>query len=604
MRKLHIASNLTLPADEAVTQTFGILAKRGVGKTYTASVVAEEMLKTTPGASKVVADPIGVWWGLRASADGKETGLPIYVFGGESKARDMTLEVGAGELVADVIIDERLSVVLDLSLFRKGEQITFMTAFAERLYHKNREALHLFIDEADAFAPQKPMKGQERLLGAMQDIVRRGRARGIGCTLITQRSAVLSKDVLTQIEVLVALRTISPQDRAAIDAWIEVHGTPEQREEMMASLPSLPIGDAWFWSPGWLDLFKRVHVRERETFDSSATPKAGERRVQPKQLAAVDLAALEKRMADTIERTKASDPKHLRAKVADLERQLAARSTITQAVTKKIERLEVPVLKDAAIASFERSANHLTKEADRLERWAKELITWGGAFKSIANDILTAIGKAERSTGQRRSVVAVPATTEHPEIRRVGSRLEAGRRPTPPQGTAPVDGLFAPSTSQQRILDVLAWLEMVGVTPAAKPQVAALAGQSPTSGGYFNNLGKLRSAGLIEYQDSRVFLTGGGRERAVAPSAPPTNEQLHDEVCAKVSGSQAKILRALIDIYPADMAKDDIAEATGQSPTSGGFFNNLGRLRSLGFIEYPTQGRARAADILFIRSAA
>ena len=61
MRALRVADNLTLPA-EAVTQTFAILAKRGVGKTYTASVLTEEMLKA--GLQVVVADPIGVWWGV------------------------------------------------------------------------------------------------------------------------------------------------------------------------------------------------------------------------------------------------------------------------------------------------------------------------------------------------------------------------------------------------------------------------------------------------------------------------------------------------------------------------------------------------------------
>jgi uncharacterized protein len=156
------------------------------------------------------------------------------------------------------------------------------------------------------------------------------------------------------------------------------------------------------------------------------------------------------------------------------------------------------------------------------------------------------------------------------------------------------------SRSQQRILDVLAWLAMVNVSPAAKAQVAGLAGQSPTSGGYFNNLGKLRSAGLIDYIDSKVFLTDGGRAAAAEPSTPPTSEQLQDEVCRKVSTSQARILRELIAIYPGDLSKDELAAHVGQSPTSGGYFNNLGRLRSLGFIEYPTAGWARAADVLFL----
>jgi DNA helicase HerA-like ATPase len=62
---LKISKDLSLP-EEAVTQTFAILAKRGVGKTYTASVMVEEMLKAK--LHTVVVDPIGVWWGLRTSA--------------------------------------------------------------------------------------------------------------------------------------------------------------------------------------------------------------------------------------------------------------------------------------------------------------------------------------------------------------------------------------------------------------------------------------------------------------------------------------------------------------------------------------------------------
>ena len=77
MRGLRISKDLLLP-QEAVTQTFAILAKRGAGKTYTASVMAEELIAAK--LPTVIIDPIGVWWGLRASADGKGEGLPIGLF--------------------------------------------------------------------------------------------------------------------------------------------------------------------------------------------------------------------------------------------------------------------------------------------------------------------------------------------------------------------------------------------------------------------------------------------------------------------------------------------------------------------------------------------
>jgi DNA helicase HerA-like ATPase len=108
---LRISREFSLPA-EAVSETFAILAKRGAGKTYTAAVLVEELLKA--GLHVVVVDPVGVWRGLRASADGQGEGLPIVILGGDYG--DVPLEVGAGELIADLVVEEGLSVVLDLSI--------------------------------------------------------------------------------------------------------------------------------------------------------------------------------------------------------------------------------------------------------------------------------------------------------------------------------------------------------------------------------------------------------------------------------------------------------------------------------------------------------
>ncbi len=113
---LHLSKDLSLPID-AVTQTFAFLARRGAGKTYGASKLCEEMLGV--GAQVVVLDPVGNWYGLRLGADGKSKGLAIPVFGG--LRGDIPLEPGAGALVADLVVDRELSVVLDVSMFRKGD---------------------------------------------------------------------------------------------------------------------------------------------------------------------------------------------------------------------------------------------------------------------------------------------------------------------------------------------------------------------------------------------------------------------------------------------------------------------------------------------------
>jgi hypothetical protein len=117
--------------------------------------------------------------------------------------------------------------------------------------------------------------------GAIEQIVRRGRSRGLGVTMITQRSAVLNKDVLTQTDVLIVMRTTGPHDVKAIASG----STPSRDEEAprcSTRCRRSKTGEAWVWNPE-RDLSKPRQVRARKTFDSSRTPKAGERRSRSRE---------------------------------------------------------------------------------------------------------------------------------------------------------------------------------------------------------------------------------------------------------------------------------------------------------------------------------
>ena len=395
---LHIGRGLELPLD-AVTQTFGILAVRGAGKTNLAGVLAEQMF-----AAKlpfVVIDPVGVWWGLRSHRDGKAAGLAIPIFGG--RHGDVPLEAAGGELLADIIVDGRLSCVVDVSDFSEGEKIRFLIAFAERLYRRNEQPLHLFLEEADDYVPQRPFREQTRLLRAWENIVRRGRSRGLGMTMITQRSAALNKNVLTQIETLFVLRTTSPQDRAAIEAWLKHQG---QSHQVMESLPKLKNGEAWVWSPSWLDVLKQIKVPLRRTFDSGATPK-NRKRQSSRTLAPVDLERIRRQMADTIERAKATDPKQLRRQVAELKKQLRA------AEQKRVD----PVL--------ERQVATLTAEAERL----RSLIT---SLAVKAEDLLQAT---------RAGLKQAPAKGHTAQTKARNKRLSEAAAPKPTAAVALGDAM-------------------------------------------------------------------------------------------------------------------------------------------------------------------
>lgn len=542
MGDLRIAPNLTLPP-EAVTETFGILAKRGVGKTYCAAVMVEEMIKA--GLPAVVVDPIGVWWGLRSSVDGTGPGLPVTILGGEHG--DLPLEPTAGEIVAQLLVDSPSPLVLDLSGMRKGQARSFMTDFLEQLYHENRAPLHVVLDEADEWAPQRPVKGAERLLGACEDLVRRGRARGLGCTLITQRPAVIHKDVLTQIEVLVALRIIGPQDRAAIDDWIKVHGTAEERGELLGSLAKLPVGTAWFWSPGWLDVFTQVQVRQRETFDSSATPKMGERPLVPQALAEVDLDVLKERMAETIERAQANDPKLLQRRIAQLERELATRAEAPEPV---VETVEVPVLPAETVAELRET---LEPVLDRLENIQQRLA------EHVA-----------RPVAPPSPPPIVPRKPIAPTKPAVESR---------PASAQTSDGKL--SRAQRAILTVLAQHPQ-GRTRA---QLALLSGYSIKSSSLGNALGALRSAGYVTKTGEPIQATQEGIEALGDYEPLPAGEALYDWWASRLSKAEGAFLGALVDAWPSELSGDELAELTGYSTSSSSMGNALGKLRSLELVD-------------------
>jgi hypothetical protein len=596
VKYLNIAPNLKLPP-EASTETFAILGRRGSGKTHTAIVMAEEMLSV--GIQIVIIDPIDVWFGLRVSKDGKSAGFPIYVCGGSHE--DIPLPADGGKVLADAIIDKGLSMVLSVRHLSKTDQRRFVGDFCDRLYDrkadpKHRTALHIFIDEADAFVPQRIMPGAERCFGAVDTLVRRGRSSGLATTLISQRPQVISKDVLSQTEVLVSHQLTGPQDRKALETWIEANDTENKRVEFMASLAALPKGTAWFWSPGLLKIFKRVAVRDRLTFDSSATPKAGVSAVaSPKAFAAVDLKALTEELSATIEKAKADDPKQLRAKIQQLEHELKkARSATADVVEIKAPIKEVPVLKGKQLAQLESFCTKLIREA---ERHGSAMALFWGNLNQVADSLLKAIKSTVQEPSYAPSARAHLVSAVDRHLGEIAAR-PAGQVRKPIQTIR--DGLDI-SRSQQRILNALIWAEGIGLASLDKTQLALLADHSPTSGGYFNNLGALRTVGLIEYPASGVaMLTAAGRAQAQPVDVPTTSADLQERLYRKLSSSQATILRVVIAQYPKAMRKEQVAEAAGQSPTSGGYFNNLGRLRSLKLIDYPTPGHVVAQPVLFL----
>jgi hypothetical protein len=579
--KLKLAEDLALPL-EAVSRTFGILAVRGAGKSNTAAVMAEEMFAA--GLPFVVVDPVGSWYGLRSSADGKQAGLPIPIFGG--KHGDLPLERGAGELLADLVVERRLSCVLDLSRFdSEAAKKEFLLAFARRLYLKNEDPLHLFLEEADDYIPQKPMRDEAQLLRAWENIVRRGRSRGLGMTLITQRSASINKMVLTQVETLFAMRTTGPQDIAAIEAWVKYH---QVGQEVISSLASLEDGEAWVWSPHFLKAMARVQIRRRRTFDSGATPKnvkAGDRRPAA-TLADVDLETLRTKLAATIEKAKADDPRELRRQIAELRRQLASTGSKSPAERphQAATVVEKPVLKDGQLARAEQLLAQFQRATDRLQAQVHDLRAFDERLGGMVLDIAGALGRARQAPA--------PPNVERiiPPARQPGRPAGPVSRPRTPGGRSAGEG-GSLGKGERIVLTAIAQYP----AGASREQLTVLTGYKRSSRDAY--IQRLQAAGLVAPNGAGLVATDAGVAALGSDFEPlPTGRALAAYWLDRLGGGEQAILRQLLEADGQAVDRDAISEATGYKRSSRDAYIQRLQARRLVVTD---RGTVRAADALF-----
>jgi hypothetical protein len=297
------------------------------------------------------------------------------------------------------------------------------------------------------------------------------------------------------------------------------------------------------------------------TFDSSRTPKRGER-VERKELKPLDLEGLKSRLASIEDDARANDPKALKAEIARLTRELA-----------KAEKAKAP--QPAPIFALPDPDIDAAKETARAEGYAEGLQRAVEAISALA-------GGKVLAAPQKRSAASVAAFERVPPERMTVTASA---------------GLNGP---QQRVLNSLAWWAAFGIERPTNEQVAFIAGYSPIGGAYGNPRSALKSMGLIDYPvPGKIALTAAGAEKAEAPDAPTTREELHRRVLSKLNGPQQRVLRPVLEAYPDALTNDDLAAKAGYSPIGGAYGNPRSSLKSLSLIDYPERGMVRAADWLF-----
>lgn len=575
MRTMPLSESLSLPTD-AATQTFAFIGRKGSGKTYGAGKLVELLIER--GVQVVILDSVGNWYGLRLAADGRGAGLDVAIVGG--LRGDVPLEATGGALVADVVADSGRSLIIDVSQFSKGDRQRFATAFGERLWQRKKAEhdptpVHLVIEESQLIVPEAANRQADaaRMVGIYEEIIRLGRNYGIGVTMITQRPQSVSKEVLNQTECLMVFQVNGAHERKALKDWIVHQGMDTS---LLAELPSLKPGHCYVWSPQWLEILQRIRIAPKRTFDSTGTPKAGAPRQGRRELKPIDLEDLKAKMAATIQRAKADDPKELRRQIADLQRQLAAKPTAPAA---EVRTVEVPVLQpdllaraEALLAGVVEFNRHLAGEFQKVLEALEELGLVGRELRGALQAAQQGGGRAATVPphgGANRGSDRGSAAGATVQRRESASRSPAGAAPVrrASEGSGAGDGVL--TDGQQRIIDTVATLTHRGLAPSIE-RVAEWLDVHPNGGRFRGNWNAVHADGYLS-ADHQLTEKGDA-----AANQPQTGVEAVRRI---LTHGQLRIFE-VVESGAHDL--DTVAAHLGVHPNGGRFRGNFNRLRRLG----------------------
>ncbi|MFO8033572.1 MAG: DUF87 domain-containing protein [Candidatus Bipolaricaulota bacterium] len=254
MGTLNLGPNIELALDEVIGQCVAILGIRGSGKSNTAGVIYEELLAARYPLS--IIDTDGEYFGL------KEKYEVLVVGEGENVDIELDAESAAG--VAEVSLREGIPVVVDVSGMLSEDRELFVLEYLSRLWSlagKLRKPYMIGIEECHEFIPQGVRTELKEMVARM---ALRGRKRGLGAVVISQRSAKVEKDVLTQAGMLFLHRVVHEAD-------MRVYGEllPWRKGEVKGEVAALGVGECIFLAD---QTVRKVQIRLRDTFHGGFTP--------------------------------------------------------------------------------------------------------------------------------------------------------------------------------------------------------------------------------------------------------------------------------------------------------------------------------------------
>lgn len=571
-------SKIIIP-DAALAQHIAILGKTRSGKSSVMRGLVEGLLDRHMPVC--IVDPKGDWWGLKLARDGKHAGYPVVIFGGEHA--DVPINAHSGAHVAELFATGNRPCLIDLGGWMVGERTRFWIDFASTLFKLTKGLRWLVVDEVHNFAPKGKIMDPDsgKALHWTNRLASEGLGKGLAMIFASQRPQKVHNDTLTSAETLIAMRVLHPADRVAVADWVKGCGDLELGNEVLNSLAQMDRGEGWAWSPEIGFGPSRIKYHLFKTYDSFR-PQTAEDAQSLQGWAQVDLEEVKAKLATVVKEAEANDPKRLRVRISDLERELK-KGHVPAGLLVEADSVGYVRGHEAGVAEGF-NAGRSKGRADVLEGNLLHLLKVARDKVQLANADLNEIIK-----GLLEIAPIVPA-----ELQQRADTAVKHSVPFANWAKSPIPGEGVKLQRAERLI-----LSALAQYPEgrSKVQVAILTGYAVGGGSFSNALGALRSAGRLDGDSNRMRITAAGLE-ALGPFEPlPTGKALLSHWLGQLGKAERKALEAVAEVYPRTLSKEQIASRAGYEAAGGSFTNALGRLRTLELIE--GRREMKASEALF-----
>lgn len=556
-----------------------VCANSGGGKSYGLRRIVESLQNRV---QQIIIDTDGEFASLREKFDF----VVCAAHGGDALAHPKT-----AALLCRRLLETKVSAVIDIQDLKQNDRHLFVKIFLETLMELPKplwSPLVLHLDEAHLYCPEKGF-GESIASDAVIDLASRGRKRGYCLVAATQRMAKFRKDAAAELLNKFIGRTGLDLDvkRAAFELGM----TPK---EAQATLPHLNFV---FYAYGPA-VSAQVKPMRFDTVETSH-PQAGVARTKelPKPTKAImgvlpqlaDLPKEAEQEAKTLREMKdmvAKQQHDIRGLTRDLEKAKTAMpaakpdtSKITE-MNSAIHALREKVrMRDKAIVELSRLAAEghkwMHRLADDAQTFAESVAATATRYREFMDPkVLKALANIEDDLAMESAPVLAKAAAENP-VAPVAPKVEGTSEPYDPN--------YQPLPKQKVILNALAWFQHKGIMAPTRDALSAVADYR--GGAYKNNLGALKTAGIITYPNAgTVALTEFG-ERFADP-VKDDGRTLAEHWREVLTDKQKLIFDAVLEYGP--ISRIDLSERIAYS--GGAYKNNLGAMATMGCLYYPEKG--------------